>query len=78
GATTTPDQQDDTNAGTKADRATNSGNDIVVTGSRIANPNLTSANPITTVQGADFFKTGQVSIGDQLNQLPQFAPTFSQ
>ena len=52
--------------------------DVVVTGSRIARPNLTSPNPITSVQGDEFFQTGQVSIGDQLNQLPQFASTFSQ
>lgn len=53
--------------------------DVVVTGSRIAGrPNLASPNPITSVQGAEFFQTGQVSIGDQLNQLPQLAPTFSQ
>ncbi|WP_338057607.1 TonB-dependent receptor domain-containing protein [Sphingomonas beigongshangi] len=74
GSASLQDQQDATDAASRADRS----NDIVVTGSRIANPNLTSANPITTVQGEDFFKTGQVSIGDQLNQLPQFAPTFSQ
>lgn len=52
--------------------------DVVVTGSRIANPNLNSPNPITSFQGQEFFQSGQVSIGDQLNQLPQFAPTFSQ
>ena len=52
--------------------------DVVVTGSRIARPNLVSANPITSMQGEDFFKSGQVSIGDQLNQLPQLASTFSQ
>ncbi|WP_345890173.1 TonB-dependent receptor domain-containing protein [Sphingomonas beigongshangi] len=74
GTASPQDQQDAADAASRSDRS----NDIVVTGSRIANPNLTSANPITTVQGEDFFKTGQVSIGDQLNQLPQFAPTFSQ
>ena len=55
-----------------------SASDVVVTGSRIARPNLTSSNPITSVQGEEFFQTGQISIGDQLNQLPQLAPTFNQ
>ncbi|WP_322964617.1 TonB-dependent receptor domain-containing protein [Sphingomonas fuzhouensis] len=52
--------------------------DVVVTGSRISRPNLDSTVPITTVEGERFFQTGQVSIGDQLNQLPQLASTFSQ
>jgi outer membrane receptor protein involved in Fe transport len=64
----------DAAAGSTADR----GGDVVVTGSRIARPNLASPNPITSVQGEEFFQSGQVSIGDQLNQLPQLAPTFSQ
>lgn len=66
------------NAGSGSTPAAESGNDVVVTGSRIARPNLTAPNPITSVQGEEFFQTGQVSVGDQLNQLPQFAPTFSQ
>ena len=52
--------------------------DIVVTGSRIARPNLSSPNPVTSIQGEEFFHSGSVSIGDQLNQLPQLASTFSQ
>ena len=51
---------------------------IVVTGSRIRSPNLTSAVPVTTITGEDFFKTGQTSIGDVLNQLPALHSTFSQ
>lgn len=53
-------------------------NAIVVTGSRIRSPNLTSTVPITTISGEDFFKTGQTSIGDVLNQLPALHSTFSQ
>jgi outer membrane receptor protein involved in Fe transport len=52
--------------------------DVVVTGSRIRTPNLTSAIPVTTVTGDEFFETGQVSIGDVLNELPQLRSTFSQ
>ncbi|SFS01114.1 TonB-dependent receptor domain-containing protein [Sphingomonas jatrophae] len=51
---------------------------IVVTGSRIRRPNLESGAPITTVTGDEFFQTGQVSIGDVLNELPQLRSTFSQ
>ena len=77
----TPNQQNgpvDTagNAGGGSDAT--GGGDVVVTGSRIARPNLASPNPITSIQGEEFFQTGQVSIGDQLNQLPQLASTFSQ
>ncbi|MEG3177504.1 TonB-dependent receptor [Sphingomonas sp. RB3P16] len=52
--------------------------EIVVTGSRIRTPNLTSAIPVTSINGEDFFKTGQTSIGDVLNQLPALRSTFSQ
>lgn len=51
---------------------------IVVTGSRISRPNLESTVPITAVQGEEFFETGQVSIGDVLNELPALRSTFSQ
>ena len=51
---------------------------IVVTGSRIRSPNLTSTVPITTISGEDFFKTGQTAIGDVINQLPALHSTFSQ
>ena len=51
---------------------------IVVTGSRIARPNLQSTVPITSVTGAELQQTGRVSIGDVLNDLPQIANTFGQ
>ena len=51
--------------------------DVTVTGSRIRTPNLTSAIPVTTVTGEEFFETGQISIGDVLNELPQLRSTFS-
>ncbi len=52
--------------------------EIVVTGSRITRPNLQSTTPVTSISGAELFETGQISVGDQLNQLPQLASTFSQ
>jgi len=51
---------------------------IVVTGSRIPRPNLESPIPITSVSGQEFFETGNVSVGDTLNDLPALRSTFSQ
>ncbi|MCJ8157864.1 TonB-dependent receptor domain-containing protein [Sphingomonas sp. LaA6.9] len=51
---------------------------IVVTGSRIARTGFEEAVPVTTVQGEEFFETGQTSIGDVLNELPQLRSTISQ
>ena len=36
---------------------------IVVTGSRIRQPNLESANPIAVVTGDEIFETGGISVG---------------
>lgn len=52
--------------------------EVVVTGSRIARPNLESAVPITTVSGEELFQTGNTSMGDLLNDLPSLRSTFSQ
>lgn len=52
--------------------------EIIVTGSRISNPNLQSITPITTVSGAELKQTGNLSVGDALNNLPALQSTFSQ
>jgi outer membrane receptor protein involved in Fe transport len=57
---------------------TNPNETIVVTGSRIKQPNLESTVPITSITGTEFFETGQTSIGDTLNELPALRSTFSQ
>jgi hypothetical protein len=49
---------------------------IVVTGSRIARPNLASTNPITTVT-VDEIITGDISLGNALQNLPQLGQTFT-
>lgn len=54
------------------------GGAIVVTGSRIARPNLESTVPITTVGGEEIFKGASTSVGDLLNDLPALRSTFSQ
>lgn len=44
---------------------------IVVTGSRIASPNLTSVAPITAISNEDFKLQGTTKTEDLLNSLPQ-------
>ena len=55
-----------------------SGDSIVVTGSRIRRPNLESTVPITSIGGEQFFQQSQLSVGDTLNDLPQLRSTFAQ
>jgi outer membrane receptor protein involved in Fe transport len=59
---------------------TTSGNnaDIVVTGSRIRRPNLDATVPITSVGSEQFTATGQVAVGDVLNDQPSLRSTLSQ
>jgi outer membrane receptor protein involved in Fe transport len=54
------------------------GETILVTGSRIRRPNLDSTVPITSVGGEEFFETGNVSVGDALNDLPALRSTLGQ
>jgi outer membrane receptor protein involved in Fe transport len=51
---------------------------IVVTGSRIARPTLESSVPLTSVDVSELTDTGDVSLGDALNDLPSLRSTFSQ
>lgn len=52
--------------------------EVTVTGSRIARPNLESAIPVTTVAGEELFQTGNTSTGDLLNDLPSMRSTMGQ
>ncbi len=45
--------------------------DIVVTGSRIAQPNLTSSSPLAVTTAAQIAETGLTRLEDVLNTLPQ-------
>ncbi len=51
--------------------------EIIVTGSRIRRPNIESAVPVTSVGAEEFSATGEVSVGDILNDLPALRSTFS-
>jgi outer membrane cobalamin receptor len=44
--------------------------EIIITGSRIPQPNLESAAPVTVVSDQDVKLTGSTRIEDTLNQLP--------
>ncbi|MBO9670347.1 MAG: TonB-dependent receptor [Sphingobium sp.] len=66
------------NTSTPAAEAESSESSIIVTGTRIASPNLEAANPVAVVTGAELFETGGVSVGDLLNDLPQLRSTYSQ
>jgi outer membrane receptor protein involved in Fe transport len=65
-------------AASAADTTAESDQQIVVTGTRINRPNLTSTVPITSIGAQELTNTGQVSLGDTLNELPQLRVTFSQ
>ncbi len=53
------------------------GSMIVVTGTRIARPTLDSSVPLTSVTTEDLLGTGELSLGDALNDLPSLRSTFS-
>lgn len=59
------------------ERAPGTGGDIVVTGTRIANPNVASPVPVTSLN-VESLRNGSVSLGDALNQLPSARATYSQ
>lgn len=51
---------------------------IVVTGTRIQNPNVSSPVPVTAIDAIELTNSGNVSLGDTLNQLPALRSTYSQ
>jgi outer membrane receptor protein involved in Fe transport len=63
---------------TNADGTENTGGAIVVTGSRIARPTLSSPVPVTSVTAEDILSGGDLNIGDALNDLPSLRSTYSQ
>jgi outer membrane receptor protein involved in Fe transport len=53
------------------------GNDIIITGTRIPQPNLTSAAPITVVTNQDVKLSGSTRVEDVLNQLPSVGASMT-
>lgn len=45
--------------------------EVVVTGSRISTPNMTSISPVTAIAAEDIAQTGKIRVEDIINQLPQ-------
>lgn len=60
-----------------ADEPQETGQTLTVTGTRIYRPNLDSTVPITSVTQQDLTETADVSIGDNLNDLPSLRSSFS-
>lgn len=48
---------------------------IEVTGSRLLREGAVAPSPVTAISGEQLLKTGRVSLGDALNELPQLAPS---
>jgi outer membrane receptor protein involved in Fe transport len=65
-------------SGTNAEAVGDGSQTVVVTGSRIRRPNLESAVPISSIGGEEFFETGEIAIGEELNDLPQLRTTIGQ
>jgi outer membrane receptor protein involved in Fe transport len=63
-----------------ADDAVEAGEEgtIVVTGSRIARPDLESTVPVTSISSEQLLGSGDSNIGEALNELPQLRSTFAQ
>ena len=51
---------------------------IVVTGSRIRSPNVTSDVPVSSISGEAIFQSSDQNVGELLNELPQLRSTFAQ
>ena len=58
-------------AGVDGDELGTSANAIVVTGSRIKQPNLESASPVTVIGAEEITQTGTTRVEDLVNSLPQ-------
>jgi len=54
------------------------GERIVVTGSRIARPELDSTVPVTNFGGDEIYKQSTPNLGEALNKLPSLRSTYSQ
>lgn len=51
--------------------------EIIVTGSRIARPDFSSASPVVSVTQDAFVQTGSTSVDAVMNRLPQLVPTVT-
>jgi outer membrane receptor protein involved in Fe transport len=59
-----------------ADQPTQTVQEVVITGSRIPHPGLTSVSPLTTVGSQDIKLQGVQNVEDMINSLPQAMASF--
>jgi len=78
GTTATQPQEDAATDPNVAERSEQAAGDVIVTGSRLARPNLDSPTPVTSVTAELLTSTGNLNLGDSLNQLPALRTTYSQ
>ncbi|GAL99893.1 putative TonB-dependent receptor [Sphingomonas parapaucimobilis NBRC 15100] len=78
GTTATQPQEDAATDPNIAERSEQAAGDVIVTGSRLARPNLDSPTPVTSVTAELLTSTGNLNLGDSLNQLPALRTTYSQ
>ena len=72
-------QEGDETVTTSSGAAAEEHDSILVTGTRLPrNTNLESTAPITAVSASELFDTGNLSLGDALNELPSLRATYSQ
>ena len=64
-------------AQTIAEGTENAPTEIVVTGSRIARPDLEQASPVSVISSRDFALSGQTNVENVLKDLPQLVPSLS-
>ncbi|RJX68055.1 TonB-dependent receptor [Tsuneonella suprasediminis] len=70
------DASDDTTV--EADSTDQASEAIIVTGSRIRSPQITSTVPVTTFGGDTIYKQGEHNLGEALNELPALRSTYAQ
>lgn len=63
-------------ASAEAEATSDAGQEIIVTGSRIARPNLDNSTPTLVVDSSLLERQGFENIADIATSLPQFAPAF--
>src|SRR5437868_9513269 len=51
--------------------------DIIITGSRIPRPDLTSSSPLSVVKNEEFQLSGASTVEQVLNNMPQVVPAFT-
>ena len=73
-APVTSEADPDAGAADPGSSSADDGDEIVITGSRIQRPDLTSTSPLAVVQDEEFALSGSVNVESVINTLPQVVP----